>query len=147
MHGRKMGTSEETKKRVLPAWMMERTAEPARKWAEVRRKRRKKVWPRTETVYCMNEAELVDTALCILAEKCKGRKVEITSSEDEAQAPQQVVSDPLWTSVSGSDGTGAQSPGTGSKTPNKLEALAYNKKTKSDEDDDALKYVREIFFT
>ncbi|XP_015276799.1 PREDICTED: modulator of retrovirus infection homolog [Gekko japonicus] len=141
-----METSEVGKKRVLPAWMTQSTAEPARKWAEVRRKRRKKVWPRTETVYCMNEAELVDAALCILAGKCKGREVGVTSSEDEAQAPQQVLPDPPWTSVSGSDGAGAQSPGTGSKTPNKLEASAYNEKTKSD-DDDALKYVREIFFT
>lgn len=73
--------------------------------------------------------------------------MEITSSEDEAQEPQQIVADPQRTSVSGSDGAGAQSPETGSKTQHKLEALACNENTKSDEDDDALKYVREIFFT
>nr|XP_056703489.1 cell cycle regulator of non-homologous end joining [Euleptes europaea] len=142
-----MGTSEVAKKRILPAWMTERMTEPAQKWAEVRRKRRKKVWARTETIYCMNEAELVDAALCVLAEKCKGKEVEITSSEDEAQEPRQVMADPQRTSVSVSDGTGAQSHGTEFKTPNKLLASACNEKTKSDEDDDALKYVREIFFT
>ncbi|XP_060101255.1 cell cycle regulator of non-homologous end joining [Heteronotia binoei] len=140
-----MATSEVAKKRILPSWM-NRTAEPAQKQPEVRRKRRKKVWPRTETVYCMNEAELIDAALCILAEKCKGKEAAITSSEDEAQEPQQVVADPQRTSLSRSDGAGAQSPGTRSKTPNKLETSASNENTKSDEDDDALKYVREIFF-
>lgn len=73
--------------------------------------------------------------------------MEITTSEDEAQEPQQVVVNPQRTSVSGNDGAGAQSSGTGSKAPNNLEALACDKKTKSYEDDDALKYVREIFFT
>ncbi|XP_077195335.1 cell cycle regulator of non-homologous end joining isoform X2 [Paroedura picta] len=126
--------------------MREKMAEPAPKWAGVRRKRWKKACPRTETIYCMNEAELVDAALCILAERCKDREVEITSPEDEAQEPQPAVADPQWSSVSGSDGMGAQSPGEGSKTPTKLKALACNDKTEPDEDD-ALKYVREIFFT
>ncbi|XP_048358435.1 cell cycle regulator of non-homologous end joining [Sphaerodactylus townsendi] len=142
-----METSEAAKKRILPAWMTERRTEPAQKWAEMRRKRRKKVWTRTETVYCMNEAELVDAALCVLAEKSKGREVEMTSSEDEAQEPQQVMVDPQWTSVSGCGDAGAQSHGNESETLNKLSVSACNKKTKPDEDDDALKFVREIFFT
>ncbi|XP_054844950.1 cell cycle regulator of non-homologous end joining [Eublepharis macularius] len=141
-----MGTSKVAKKRILPVWMMEKIAVPARKLAEGRTKRRKKVWTRTETVYCMNEAELVDAALCILAEKCKDREVESASSEDEAQDPLQVVADPLRNSVSRCDSTGSRSPATSPKAPDKREASACSEKTKS-EDDDALKYVREIFFS
>uniref|UniRef100_A0A8D2Q0M2 Uncharacterized protein n=1 Tax=Varanus komodoensis TaxID=61221 RepID=A0A8D2Q0M2_VARKO len=94
---------------------------------------------RSETVYCMNEAELVDIALCILAE---GKGAEVTSSEDEVQEPQHMLSDHHSSSVSD-----INISGTGSTPPKVLDALSSSENTKSEDDDDALKYVREIFFT
>ncbi|XP_062989752.1 cell cycle regulator of non-homologous end joining [Elgaria multicarinata webbii] len=138
-----MGSPEAAKKRILPAWMTQLPQQ-----AETKPKRRKKgALARIETVYCMNEAELVDMALCILAENCRGKEVEVTSSEDEVQEPQQVPASHHPSSVSDSHRSSFPTPG--SKPPNDLDALSCSEKTKSeeDDDDDALKYVREIFFS
>nr|XP_020671143.1 modulator of retrovirus infection homolog [Pogona vitticeps] len=142
-----MASPEAAKRRILPAWMAERAAEPAQE-AEAKPKRRKMAaLPRLETVYCMNEAELVDIALCFLAENCKDKEMEAASSEDEVPATQQVPVSHQRRAESGSDRT--PSPTMGSKPPKEWCTLSGNKKAESEEkdDDDALKYVREIFFT
>uniref|UniRef100_A0A803SS12 Cell cycle regulator of NHEJ n=1 Tax=Anolis carolinensis TaxID=28377 RepID=A0A803SS12_ANOCA len=143
-----MGSPEAAKKRILPMWMTKRATESAQD-PEIRPKRRKKSAPvGVETVYCMNEAELVDMALCILAENSKGKETNISSSEDEDPEPQQAMADHHGTPTSDSEGD--SSPSVGSKLPRGLDALSCRKATKSqekDDNDDALKYVREIFFT
>ncbi|XP_063164712.1 cell cycle regulator of non-homologous end joining [Candoia aspera] len=125
------------KKRILPAWMTRKTVEPAQ-WAEMRPKRRKSTaLARTETVYCMNEAELVDMALCILAENCKATEGDLISSESEVQELQQELT--ICTNI-------AKDPPVRSTSPDQS-ASSCSEETKREEDDDALKYVREIFFT
>nr|XP_060633201.1 cell cycle regulator of non-homologous end joining [Anolis sagrei ordinatus]XP_060633203.1 cell cycle regulator of non-homologous end joining [Anolis sagrei ordinatus] len=143
-----MGSPEAAKKRILPMWMTKRATESAQE-PEIKPKRRKKSTSvGVETVYCMNEAELVDMALCILAESSKGKKTNISSSEDEDPEPQQTMTDRHGTPTSDSDRDA--SPSGGSRLPKGLDGLSCSKATKSQEeydDDDALKYVREIFFT
>uniref|UniRef100_A0A8C9FS90 Cell cycle regulator of NHEJ n=1 Tax=Pavo cristatus TaxID=9049 RepID=A0A8C9FS90_PAVCR len=86
--------------------------------------------PRAATVYCMNEAELVDVALGVLAEvsprlpftpstakACSGSQEE----QDLQQVEQELQAAP------------SQAPG--------------ERTDLDDSEDDALKYVREIFFT
>uniref|UniRef100_A0A8D0C7C9 Uncharacterized protein n=1 Tax=Salvator merianae TaxID=96440 RepID=A0A8D0C7C9_SALMN len=101
---------------------------------------------RIKTVYCMNEAELVDTALCILAENCKVEETEVTSSEEEAHDCLNVSACSSCSSANGSNA--ATMTTVGAKSPKRLEDLGCSEKVKSgDDEDDALKYVREIFFT
>ncbi|KAJ6656357.1 hypothetical protein lerEdw1_003860 [Lerista edwardsae] len=144
-----MGTPDPAKKRTLPLWMTKTAAEPAG-LADLKAKRRKKAAvARAETVYCMNEAELVDMALCILAEDCKEKEAEIIAPEDDISPPWSVPTEPPQTALSSSK---AKIPTTTSKLPSKLETSGCNEKRKSDKDDedendDALKYVREIFFS
>ncbi|KAJ7329968.1 hypothetical protein JRQ81_016142 [Phrynocephalus forsythii] len=142
-----MGSPEAAKRRTLPAWMAKRPAEPAQE-AKTKPKRWKRApLPRIETVYCMNEAELVDIALCILAENRKDKDTEATSSEDEVPETQEVPVSCQWRAASASDRT--PRPAVESKLPKELCALNGKDKDESDKayDDDALKYVREIFFT
>ncbi|XP_044311297.1 cell cycle regulator of non-homologous end joining [Varanus komodoensis] len=137
-----MGSPEAARKRILPIWMTQKGVDPAQQTETKSKRRKKAALARSETVYCMNEAELVDIALCILAENCKGKGAEVTSSEDEVQEPQHMLSDHHSSSVSD-----INISGTGSTPPKVLDALSSSENTKSEDDDDALKYVREIFFT
>ncbi|XP_042325725.1 cell cycle regulator of non-homologous end joining isoform X2 [Sceloporus undulatus] len=141
-----MGSPEAAKKRILPMWMMKKAAQPVQE-AEIKPKRRKKsAAVGSETVYCMNEAELVDMALCILAENSKSKEANISSSEDKDPEPQQAMTNHHESPMS--DSNRDPSPAVGSKFPKGLDALSCCETTKSeDDDDDALKYVREIFFT
>ncbi|XP_053262023.1 cell cycle regulator of non-homologous end joining [Podarcis raffonei] len=140
--------SPEAAKRILPTWMTKRVTEPAQQAGMKPKRRKKAALAKFETIYCMNEAELVDAALCMMAENCKAKEAEMTSSEDESQGPQQVLENPLCSSLSGSH-QGRRTPSVGPKPPKELEALGCIEKTKSEEEEeeDALKYVREIFFT
>ncbi|XP_058047784.1 cell cycle regulator of non-homologous end joining [Ahaetulla prasina] len=137
-----MNSPEAAKKRILPAWMTKNVTEPE-EWAKMKSKRRKKTaLTRTETVYCMNEAELVDMALCILAENCKA--IEDLSSEDKIQERQQELIDDH---LPGTAVNIAKDPPVPPTPPDQSASLSSNEETKLEEDDDALKYVREIFFT
>ncbi|XP_019370525.1 PREDICTED: modulator of retrovirus infection homolog [Gavialis gangeticus] len=134
------------KKRVLPSWMIAGVAEQRETMPPARPKRRKKAAEAgTVTVYCMNEAELVTVALGILAEnlKCKEREDKVLSENEEEQGCQQLQIDPQWSPATTS---GSRTPKSGTKP--QTEALGCADRTVSeDEDDDVLKYVREIFFT
>ncbi|XP_066490384.1 cell cycle regulator of non-homologous end joining [Tiliqua scincoides] len=143
-----MGTPDIAKKRILPPWMTKRVNEPAGLTNLGAKRRKKAAFVRTETIYCMNEAELVDMALCILAEDCTGKEADFIAPEDEVPKAQPGPTEPQHSAASSSK---ANITTIGSNLPNKLESLGCSEKIKSDkeddEDDDALKYVREIFFS
>ncbi|XP_067415804.1 cell cycle regulator of non-homologous end joining isoform X2 [Emydura macquarii macquarii] len=137
----------EAKKRILPPWMAARVVEPRKTMSAVRPKRRKKTpVARTVTVYCMNEAELVDVALGVLAEDCKYKETEenVPSENEEEQECQQRRPEPPWSPASGD---GASTPGPGPVPRAEPDALGSADRTDSEDEDDALKYVREIFFS
>uniref|UniRef100_A0A674IR65 Cell cycle regulator of NHEJ n=1 Tax=Terrapene triunguis TaxID=2587831 RepID=A0A674IR65_9SAUR len=81
----------------------------------------------TVTIYCMNEAELVDVALGVL------------------QEGQQTPTEPQWSPAS-SGGASTPRPGPGPHAQPDALGCASRTDTEDDEDD-ALKYVREIFFS
>ncbi|XP_070610892.1 cell cycle regulator of non-homologous end joining [Erythrolamprus reginae] len=139
-----MSSPEAAKKRILPGWMTKNVPEPE-EWAKMRPKRRKKTaLARTETVYCMNEAELVDMALCILAENCKAIEGDEISSEDKVHQQESIDGHLPRTAVNI-----AKDPPVPSTPSDQSASLSSNEETKLEEydGDDALKYVREIFFT
>ncbi|XP_075458673.1 cell cycle regulator of non-homologous end joining [Ascaphus truei] len=67
------GAESGAKKRILPQWMTEEKAITAKLQAK-ELKRKKDTSPRTRTVYCMNEMELVEYALEVLNEDSRQRK-------------------------------------------------------------------------
>uniref|UniRef100_A0A803V7G7 Cell cycle regulator of NHEJ n=1 Tax=Ficedula albicollis TaxID=59894 RepID=A0A803V7G7_FICAL len=90
---------------------------------------------RPAALYCMNEAELVEVALAVLAE-ARSR------SEEEQELPPTPKEAPG--STAGSDGGGGRGPA----LPSPPGAGAVAERTGGeDSEDDALKYVREIFFS
>lgn len=143
----------ETKKRVLPPWM---TAQEIPRVVKTPKKR-KAVTPASamsrptlKTVYCMNEAELVDEALKILLE---ARQQEVPTGQlclKEADKPE-LSPFFLESASSGSESEDKDlrkdplCSGRGdlpSGMPEDSES-SCNGST----EDDALKYVREIFFS
>ncbi|XP_032644498.1 cell cycle regulator of non-homologous end joining [Chelonoidis abingdonii] len=132
------------KKRVLPPWMAAREVEPRKTMSAVRAKRVKKpAVARTMTVYCMNEAELVDVALGVLAENCKYKEMEgnVPSETKEEQESQQTPMEPQWSPAS-SGGASTPRPCAQPDTSG-----CTSRTDTEDDEDDALKYVREIFFS
>uniref|UniRef100_A0A8C0GLY4 Uncharacterized protein n=1 Tax=Chelonoidis abingdonii TaxID=106734 RepID=A0A8C0GLY4_CHEAB len=145
------------KKRVLPPWMAAREVEPRKTMSAVRAKRVKKpAVARTMTVYCMNEAELVDVALGVLAEvsteACwsiflpkqqfpNEMEGNVPSETKEEQESQQTPMEPQWSPAS-SGGASTPRPCAQPDTSG-----CTSRTDTEDDEDDALKYVREIFFS
>ncbi|XP_042672213.1 cell cycle regulator of non-homologous end joining [Centrocercus urophasianus] len=145
------------RRRLLPAWM-EAAGEGERRAGgpgRVGRRRRQKAAaePRAATVYCMNEAELVDVALGVLAESLqrKGAEEEACSGSQEEQDLHQQVEQELQAAPSQApEGTASMKEGSHHSPgpPSSSGAGTGAERTGLDDsDDDALKYVREIFFT
>ncbi|CAI9549610.1 unnamed protein product [Staurois parvus] len=107
-------------------------------------KKRKYRSPRKSTVYCMNEKELVDYALQILNKSKKDR-----GSEAETEAS--VEGDKVESYKDGDKKP--QTPPEASCSPKLTQSPPKNSsnttlpETVSDEEDDPLKFVREIFFS
>ncbi|XP_032914766.1 cell cycle regulator of non-homologous end joining [Catharus ustulatus] len=132
------------RRRQLPAWMgaagAERTAAAPRPRAG-----RRAAGRRPAAVYCMNEAELVEVALAVLAEdlQCEEDEEKARSrSEEEQELPPTPNKAPR--SRASTDGGSDRSPA----LPSPPGAGAVAERTAGeDSEDDALKYVREIFFS
>ncbi|XP_072508798.1 cell cycle regulator of non-homologous end joining [Notamacropus eugenii] len=145
----------ESKKRDLPPWMTAQVA--VRKSVPMWRptKRRKSTvqsahassnLPSIRTVYFMNEAELVDVALGILVECRKQEKPlehTLLLGTDKAQTTQP---ESPWASESSSNEEEVNDAPPRSLS-SKQECSTFDHKKNSEEDEDALKYVREIFFS
>ncbi|XP_028721963.1 cell cycle regulator of non-homologous end joining [Peromyscus leucopus] len=148
----------ENKKRVLPSWMTapvdERRVLPAR---TPKRKRTAAVQvgaaaraPATKTVYCMNEAEMVDVALEILIEGRKQEKPTLVAADKLQLSPPCSAS--LHPSSPGSsseeEGSGNSSPALGlSPSQGPEDSPCSRSPEEEKEEEDELKYVREIFFS
>ncbi|XP_042648632.1 cell cycle regulator of non-homologous end joining-like isoform X1 [Tyto alba] len=98
-------------------------------------------------VYCMNEAELVDVALAVLAEnlQCEeGEEKAPSPSEEEREHQATPAKAPGSTASAGEAGD----RGPALPSPPDTGAGAYAERTgREDTEEDALKYVREIFFS
>ncbi|XP_071589030.1 cell cycle regulator of non-homologous end joining [Heliangelus exortis] len=142
------------RRRLLPAWMGaagdERaggTTAPPRSRRGARRQAAAR--PRAAAVvYCMNEAELVDVALAVLAEnlQCEGdeEKARTGSEEEQGVQPATPKEAPGSTAHVGKSSDCNPAP----PSPSDTDAGANAERTgREDSQDDVLKYVREIFFS
>ncbi|XP_008052993.1 modulator of retrovirus infection homolog [Carlito syrichta] len=147
----------ENRKRVLPSWMTAQVAEkrvvPV---AAFKRRRMAAVpmaparLPAVRTVYCMNEAEIVEVALGLLTESCKQEKpwepLSLVGADTPALSPPCSMSPHTSSGSSSEDvdsGKGLPAPGL-SPSPGPRDS---NAACRSPEEEDLLKYVREIFFS
>ncbi|XP_070280042.1 cell cycle regulator of non-homologous end joining isoform X1 [Myotis yumanensis] len=147
------------KKRVLPSWMTAQGPEE-RMWPvkTPKRKRRRMAavpaaaarLPAVRTVYCMSEAELVDVALGVLIENrqqgkaLKQRPLAGTAEPELSPTCSEGPASPE-TSEGEDSGEAALPPGQG--RPQGSAGLEPACSSSPEEDEDAFKYVREIFFS
>ncbi|XP_064275976.1 cell cycle regulator of non-homologous end joining [Passer domesticus] len=134
------------RRRQLPAWMG--AAGPGRAAAAPSPRpgrRRAAAGRRPAALYCMNEAELVEVALAVLAEnlQCEeGEENARSRSEEEQEIP------PTPKEVPGSTANTDGGSDHGPALPSPPGAAADAKRTgRENSEDDVLKYVREIFFS
>lgn len=152
------------KKRVLPSWMTAPGNE--RKVVSVKTAKRKQTAairvgaatraPAKETVYCMNEAEMVDVALGILIE---GRKQEKPWEQPSLVAPDKLQLSPPCSESPHTSSPGSSSEEEDSRTdspalglspargPEASNSPCSRSPEEGKEEEDELKYVREIFFS
>ncbi|KAM3673217.1 cell cycle regulator of non-homologous end joining [Ammospiza maritima maritima] len=101
--------------------------------------------PRPAALYCMNEAELLEVALAVLAENLQseeGEEKARSGSEEEQEIP------PTPQEVPGSTGSTDGGSDRGPALPSPPAAGAEAEGTGGENsEDDVLKYVREIFFS
>ncbi|XP_054486781.2 cell cycle regulator of non-homologous end joining [Agelaius phoeniceus] len=135
------------RRRQLPAWMGaagdgRAVAAPAPSAG----RRRAAAGRRPAALYCMNEAELLEVALAVLAENLQseeGEEKARSGSEEEQEIP------PTPNEVPGSTACTDGGSDRGPALPSLPAAAAADAEGTGGEnsEDDVLKYVREIFFS
>uniref|UniRef100_A0A8C8VKU0 Cell cycle regulator of NHEJ n=1 Tax=Pelusios castaneus TaxID=367368 RepID=A0A8C8VKU0_9SAUR len=98
----------------------------------------------------MNEAELVDVALGVLAEVSSEAEWSVSLLNAPSESKGEQASQQRRTELQGSPASsdGASTPRPGPMPHPEPDALgSANRRDSEDEEDDALKYVREIFFS
>ncbi|XP_032544173.1 cell cycle regulator of non-homologous end joining [Chiroxiphia lanceolata] len=135
------------RRRQLPAWMGAAGAERAAASPSPRAGRRRAAAARrAAAVYCMNEAELVEVALAVLAEnlQCEESEEKARSGSREEQELQPTLNEAPGSKTNAGEGSD-HSPALPS--PPDASAGAETQSTgRENSEDDILKYVREIFF-
>ncbi|KAM6213725.1 cell cycle regulator of non-homologous end joining [Sarcoramphus papa] len=138
------------RRRLLPAWMGAAGDERGAAAPPKAGRRQAAAGPRAAAavvVYCMNEAELVDVALAVLAEnlQCEEGEEKARSGSKEEQELQPTPNEAPRSTASTGGGSDC-SPALPS--PPDAGAGADAERTGwEDSEDDVLKYVREIFFS
>ncbi|KAM9030207.1 cell cycle regulator of non-homologous end joining [Ara ararauna] len=134
------------RRRLLPAWMGTAGDDgPAVAPVPAAGRRKAAARPRAAAVHCMNEAELVNAALAVLAEKLQREEeaVKAWSRSKEEQELQPTLEEAPGNTASTGGGSD-RSPA----LPSPPDAGADAERTGwEDSQDDVLKYVREIFFS
>ncbi|CAM9989133.1 unnamed protein product [Bubo scandiacus] len=137
------------RRRLLPAWMGAAGGERAAAVPPKARRRQAAAGPRAAAAavqHCMNEAELVDVALAVLAEnlRCKEGEEKARSGSEEEQELQ-----PRPEEAPGNTGNAGGGTDRSPALPLRPDAGADAERRTGweDSEDDALKYVREIFFS
>ncbi|XP_005480852.1 cell cycle regulator of non-homologous end joining [Zonotrichia albicollis] len=129
------------RRRQLPAWMgAAGDGRAAAAPAPSTGRRRAAAGRRPAALYCMNEAELLEVALAVLAENLQseeGEEKALSGSEEEQEIPPT----PSEASTDGGSDRGPALP-----SPPAAGAEAEGTGAENSEDD-VLKYVREIFFS
>ncbi|XP_057281827.1 cell cycle regulator of non-homologous end joining [Pezoporus wallicus] len=134
------------RRRRLPAWMRTAGDEgPAAAPVPAAGRRKAAARPRAvAAVHCMNESELVNAALAVLAEKLQREEEEKAWSRSEEERELQPTSGEAPGNTASTGGGSDRSPA----LPSPPDAGADAKRTGwEDSQDDVLKYVREIFFS
>ncbi|XP_073506318.1 cell cycle regulator of non-homologous end joining [Phyllobates terribilis] len=131
------GTDAAVKRRRLPPWMTDETSGPKKpRSAEPRRRKAQvcSVSSRRRTVYCMNEQEVVESALEVLSQSKVQREGEKKSKaeEDTKEASPETGREKKPPTSAGSEEPRNRPPSCNDS---------------DDPDNDPLKYVREIFFS
>lgn len=108
--------------------------------------------PATKTVYCMNEAEMVDVALGILIEGWKQERPSLETADRPQLSPPYSASPHTSSPGSSSEeeGSGSSSPAldlSPSRGPEAADSPCSSSPQEEKEEEDVLKYVREIFFS
>ncbi|KAM7022297.1 cell cycle regulator of non-homologous end joining [Passerculus sandwichensis] len=134
------------RRRQLPAWMgAAGDGRAAAAPSPSAGRRRGAAGRRPAALYCMNEAELLEVALAVLAENLQseeGEEKARSGSEEEQEIP------PTPEEVPGSRGSTDGGSDRGPALPSPPAAGAEAEGTGGENsEDDVLKYVREIFFS
>ncbi|XP_037369633.1 cell cycle regulator of non-homologous end joining [Talpa occidentalis] len=152
-----------TKKRVLPSWMTTQVTQKSKGWATTPKRSRTTAaaakgdirLPAAKTVYCMNEAELVDVALGILIEGRKQEKLleqPFLAGADRPELSPTGSGSPSASSSGSSGGSEDEDNGEDALPPGGSPSQGPGGSASAcpsspGEDEDVLKYVREIFFS
>uniref|UniRef100_H0VPP2 Cell cycle regulator of NHEJ n=1 Tax=Cavia porcellus TaxID=10141 RepID=H0VPP2_CAVPO len=151
----------ETKKRVLPSWMTAQVVEKRLVPAKTPKRKRTAEPARTarclavKTVYCMNEAEMVDVALGILLEGHAWEKPQEELAVGGTEKAELCPAGP-WSPHTSSGGNSEEEDsendrptlGLSSSQRPGMPTSACNRDPEEEEEaEDVFKYVREIFFS
>ncbi|XP_028928630.1 cell cycle regulator of non-homologous end joining [Ornithorhynchus anatinus] len=134
------------RRRLLPSWMTSGPPEgKAEEDAAVVAAPAEESLGEARTVYCMNEAELVEAALEILTESQERERPPEPPSPAGSESPRLPSAQPEspWSP----EGSGDASPDTDLAPRGPVGSQEEEEEEKEEDEEDDMKYVREIFFS